>query len=388
MFKWFYRIFIKDSENVKSPEVRTAYGRLSSISGVVLNVLLFIIKVLAGIISGSVSIIADAVNNLSDASSNIISFFGFKLGSRPADAEHPYGHGRYEYIAGLAVSILVMIVGFELLKSGVSEVLNPSVLSFSLVTLIILISSIIIKLIMMIFNYEVAKKINSDVVKATAIDSRNDAISTFAVLVAVIVSHFAKINLDGYMAIIVAVFIMISGIKLIKETLGPILGKAPDKELVESLKNKILSYDGVLGIHDLLIHDYGVGRQFASVHAEMSDEVSPIISHEIIDLIEKEVLVELNVQLVVHYDPICVTNEEINELKIYISQKAKEIHEDLSIHDLRVVYGVERNIAIFDMVVPYSVKKCERELKEEITLKIKEKYPSFDTNITIDKSYI
>ena len=388
MFKWFYKIFIKDSENIKNTKVRTAYGRLSSISGVVLNVILFIIKVLAGIISGSVSIIADAINNLSDASSNIISFFGFKLGSRPADAEHPYGHGRYEYISALAVSILVMIVGFELLKSGITEVLNPSVLSFSTVTLVILISSILIKFIMMLFNYEVGKKINSDVVIATSVDSRNDAISTFAVLVAVIISHYTNINLDGYMAIIVALFIMISGIKLIKDTLGPILGKAPDKELVDSLKDKILSYDGVLGIHDLLIHDYGVGRQFASVHAEMCDEVDPIISHEIIDTIEKEVLEELNVQLVVHYDPICITDEEVNKLKAYISNRVTEIHKDITIHDLRVVHGVERNIAIFDMVVPYTIKISDKELKEEISLKIKEEYPSYDTNITIDKSYV
>ena len=387
MFKGFCKIFIKDSENINSPKVREKYGTLSSVSGVVLNTILFAIKLLAGLLSGSVAIIADAVNNLSDASTNIISFLAFKLGSRPADKDHPYGHGRYEYIAGLTVSILVMIVGFELLKSGVEEVLNPKVLIFELITVIILVASIIIKFIMMLFNYEIGKKINSDVLKATAEDSRNDVISTIAVLVSLVVSHFTSVNLDGYMAVLVALFIMISGVKLIKEMLGPILGKAPDKEMVETLKQKILSYDGVLGIHDLLVHDYGVGRQFASVHAEMSAEENPIKSHETLDTIEMDVLAELNIHLVVHYDPISTENEEINELRSYIETRVKEIDKSLSVHDVRVVYGIDRNIAIFDMVVPFSFAKDDKRLKEEITLKIKEKYHSFDTNITIDKSY-
>ena len=227
----------------------------------------------------------------------------------------------------------------------------------------------------------------SDVLKATATDCRNDVLATLAVLLALVISHLTNLNLDGYMATLVAIFIMISGFKLIKETLGPILGKAPDKELVDSLKQKILSYEGVLGIHDLLVHDYGVGRQFASVHAEMSAEEDPIKSHETLDTIEMDVLAELNIHLVVHYDPISTENEEINELRSYIETRVKEIDNSLSVHDVRVVYGIDRNIAIFDMVVPFSLSKEEKHLKEEITLKIKEKYPTFDTNITIDKSY-
>ena len=388
MFNGFCKLFIKNSDDVKNPKIREKYGTLSSVLGIILNVLLFAIKLLAGLLSGSVAIIADAINNLTDASTNIISFLAFKLGSRPADKDHPYGHGRYEYIAGLTVSILVMLIGFELLKSGVEEILNPNALTFSYLMVGILVASILIKFIMMLFNNEISKKINSDVLKATAIDSRNDVIATLAVLVALVISHFSNINLDGYMAVLVALFIMISGFKLIKETLGPILGKAPDKELVDSLRDKILSYDGVLGIHDLLVHDYGVGRQFASVHAEMSAEEDPIKSHETLDTIEMDVLAELNIHLVVHYDPISTENEEINQLRLYIENRVKEIDNSLSVHDVRVVYGIDRNIVIFDMVVPFSCKLEDKFLKEEITLKIKETYPSFDTNITIDKSYV
>ncbi len=387
MFNNFCKIFIKDSEDVKSPKVREKYGTLSSVFGIILNVLLFGIKLLAGVLSGSVAIVADAINNLTDASTNIIGFLAFKLGSRPADKDHPYGHGRYEYIASLTVSILVMLIGFELLKSGVEEIITPKTLIFSYVMVGILIASIIIKFIMMLFNSEISKKINSDVLKATATDSRNDVIATSAVLLSLIISHLTSVNLDGYMTVLVALFIMFSGFNLIKDTLGPILGKAPDKELVDGLKEKILSYEGVLGIHDLLVHDYGVGRQFASVHAEMSAEEDPIKSHETLDTIEMDVLKELNVHLVVHYDPISTENEEINELRRYIEKTVVEIDKTLSVHDVRVVYGIDRNIAIFDMVVPFSCTTDDKILKEQITLKIKEKYPSFDTNITIDKSY-
>ncbi len=387
MFNNFCKIFIKDSNDVTSPKVREKYGTLSSVTGIILNIILFGIKLLAGLLSGSVAIIADAINNLSDASTNIISFLAFKLGSRPADKDHPYGHGRYEYIAGLTVAIIVMFVGFELLRSGVEEIINPKNLEMTYVTIGILLASILIKFIMMLFNSEISKKINSDVLRATATDSRNDVIATTAVLVSLIISRYANVNLDGYMTVLVALFIMVSGFKLIKDTLGPILGKAPEKELVDKLKNKILSYDGVLGIHDLLVHDYGIGRQFASVHAEMSAEEDPIKSHETLDTIEMDVLSELNVHLVVHYDPVSTENEEINELRRYIEEKIIEIDERLSVHDVRVVYGIDRNIVIFDMVVPFSLSKDDKLLKEEITLKIKENYPSFDTNITIDKSY-
>ncbi len=387
MFDKIFSLFIKNSKDVKNPIVRASYGKFANIVGIIFNIVLFLIKGLAGLISGSIAIIADAVNNLSDASSNIIGFLGFKLGNRPADEEHPYGHGRYEYVAGLIVSFLITMLGVELLKSGIDKIINPSTLKFSVVAIIIILSAICIKLFMMIFNKVVAKKISSQSLIATATDCRNDVISTTVVLISTLASIFTNFSLDGYMTVLVAILILISGVKIVLDTISPLLGKAPEKELVEELKNEIMSYEGVLGIHDLMVHDYGVGRLFASVHVEMLSSEDPFKSHEIIDTIEKDVLHKLNLNLVIHYDPIAEDDEMVKELKEYISTKVKTLHEKLTIHDLRIVYGIERNIAIFDVVLPYDKNLDEKKLKEEISLLIKEKYPKFDANITFDKAY-
>lgn len=387
MLDKIFSIFIKNSDDVKNPIVRANYGKFANVVGIIFNIILFLIKGLAGLISGSVAIIADAVNNLSDASSNVIGFLGFKLGNRPADEEHPYGHGRYEYVAGLIVAFLIMMLGVELLKSGIDKIINPTDLKFSIVAIIIMLSAILIKLLMMFFNRIVAKKISSQSLIATATDCRNDVISTTVVLISTIASIFTSFSLDGYMTVIVALLILISGFKVVLDTISPLLGKAPDKEIVEELKREIMSYDGVLGIHDLMVHDYGLGRLFASVHVEMLSSVDPFISHETIDKIEKEIHEKMNLNLVIHYDPLAEDDEMLKELKEFISKKIKTINEKLTIHDLRIVYGVERNIVIFDVVAPYDKTLTEKNLKEKITELIKEKYPKFDTNITIDRAY-
>ena len=387
MFKKFISLFIKNPNDYQNPETRNAYGKFSSVLGVILNVILFAIKLIAGLISGMISIVADALNNLSDASSNVISFFGFKLSSKPADADHPYGHGRYEYISAAVVAVLVMLIGFELLKTGIEKIITPTAMEFSVITVVILVISIVIKVFMGIINNSIGKKISSDALIATATDSRNDAIATSAVLIAVIVSHFTNFSLDGYMTVAVAIFILVSGFMLVKNTIDPLLGKPADKEQVNYIKNKLLSYKGVLGMHDLIVHDYGPGRQFVSVHLEMSASEDVLVSHEIIDGIEKDFLTNDNITLVIHYDPVCVDNEFVKEIRGWLSVNVKEIDNRLSIHDVRIVEGVEHDIVIFDCVMPYDIKMSEKELRETISKKIKEVYPKLDSVITIDHSF-
>lgn len=383
-----FKLFIKNADDVENVEVRSQYGKVASVIGISFNVLLFAIKLVAGLLSGSVAVMADGFNNLSDASSNIISFIGFRLSMRPADKEHPYGHGRYEYLSAFIVSVLIVFIGVELLKSGIEKILNPTAVTFSIITIAILGVSILLKILLAIFNGSASKKINSDTLKATSVDSRNDAIATTVVLISLLIAHFFSVNLDGYMTVAVAIFILFSGITLIKDTLSTLLGKPPEKEQVEKIKNKLLSYENVIGIHDLIVHDYGVGRKFASVHIEMPAEADVIQSHELIDKIEKDFLVECGLELVIHFDPVSTTHPLTLEMREFIAVGVKTINENLSVHDIRIVEGKVRNIVIFDCVVPYNLKMTEQEVKEKLTELIKSKYESFDAVITIDKSYV
>lgn len=387
MFNKIFSIFIKDSENVEDNAVRYAYGKFLNICCILFNILLFAIKTLAGILSGSVAIIADAINNLSDASSNVVGFLGFKLSSLPADEEHPYGHGRYEYIASLIVAFIIMFIGIELFRSSIDKILNPTAIKFEIITVVILIVSILIKLFMSVFSLSAGKKIKSDTLLAVATDSRNDVLATLAVLISLTIFKFFNINIDGYVGVFVSAVILISGVKIVIETVATLLGKAPEKEFVEKLTNKILSYESVLGLHDLLIHDYGPGRRFASAHVEMPAEEDPIKSHEIIDTIEMDIYRELNLHISLHYDPISTKDELLNEMKEYIAVSVKSISDKATIHDLRIVRGIERNIAVFDLLLPYSVKLSEKQIKEETAKLVKEKYPSFDVNIKIDRDF-
>ncbi|MDD5796263.1 MAG: cation diffusion facilitator family transporter, partial [Oscillospiraceae bacterium] len=365
MINFLIKKFIKDYKNTQDTKVRNAYGKFAGIVGIICNAVLFSLKITAGTLFGSVSITADAVNNLSDASSSVISLAGFKLSEKPADEDHPYGHGRYEYLSGLIVAVLIMVIGVELFKSSLEKVINPSPVDFSWISVCILTFSILLKLWMAFFNYGLGKKIKSATLTATGADSRNDVITTTAVLAAALISYFSGFELDGWMGIFVSLFILYSGIGIVKDTLDPLLGKAPDKEFVENIKNKILSYPGVLGTHDLLVHDYGPGRQFASVHVEMAAEEDVIESHDVLDNIERDFLNE-GLHMIVHFDPIVTSDSKVSNLRKWLSKQVAGIDENLTIHDLRVVPGVTHTNVIFDCVVPFDFNMAEGRLKNKI----------------------
>lgn len=386
MTDFLIRRLIKNSDRTTDPSVRTEYGKLFSITGIFANILLFIIKLTAGWLTASVSIMADAVNNLSDASSSIISLLGFKLASKPADAEHPYGHGRYEYLSGLMVSVLILTIGLELLKTGIEKTIHPEPVTFGWLPALILILSIGIKLWMMYFGITIGKRIDSQTITATAADSRNDVISTAAVLLSSVISHFTSFQLDGIIGIAVALFILYSGFCLVKDTLAPLLGKAPDPELTESIRRRILSYPGVLGTHDLMIHDYGPGRQFASVHVEMAAENDVTESHDVIDNIERDFIRD-GLNIIVHFDPIITKDDMIHDLRHWLADEVKTIDCRLTVHDLRIVNGPTHTNLIFDCVVPVDFPETDTSLKKRISALVQEKYPTYYCVITLDKSY-
>lgn len=387
MTKLLVRLFVKNWEEVQNERVRTSYGKMAGWVGIFCNVLLFLGKMVIGLISGSVSIAADAINNLSDASSNIISLLGFKMGSKPADQAHPYGHARYEYLSGLLVSVLIIVIGVELLRTSIQKVCNPEPVTFNLIMGIVLVVSILVKLWMAVFNRAIGQRISSDTLIATAADSRNDVIATAAVLIASLISQYTSLNLDGWMGILVALFILYSGVGLVKDTLDPLLGRAPDPALVERIQHKVLSYDGVLGTHDLMVHDYGPGRLFASVHVEMAAEEDPLKSHDIIDTIERDFLEQDNLNMVIHYDPIVTKDEWVGNLRRWLEKCVSEIDKELTVHDLRMIPGQIQTKMIFDCVVPFGFRLTDEELKQEIQNRVSKEYPGYYCMITIDKSF-
>lgn len=387
MTKLLIRLFVKDYENTKASEVRSAYGRLSGVVGILCNVLLFAVKFFLGSVTASVAVTADAFNNLGDASSGIVSLFGFKMASRPADEEHPYGHARYEYLAGLTVCVLILVIGVELLKESFLKILHPEPVEFSWIGIGVLVIAIGVKLWLAYFNRTIGTRIHSQTLLATAADSRNDVISTGTVILATVLSHVTKLELDGYMGLCVAVFILYSGVGLIRETLDPILGKAADKELVDEIQRKIMGYQGVLGTHDLMIHDYGPGRQFGSVHVEVAAEEDVLASHDMVDNIERDFLKEFNLHLIVHMDPIVTRDESVNNLRHWLSQEVKKVHPDLTIHDVRIVPGTTHTNVIFDCVVPKGLKRTDAEIKAEIAERVRMTYPDYYCVITVDHSY-
>ncbi|MBQ8195568.1 MAG: cation transporter [Oscillospiraceae bacterium] len=386
MTQLLIRLFIRDHKNVQDTSVRTSYGKLSGWVGIVCNLLLCAGKFIVGFISGSVSITADAANNLSDASSSIISLFGFKLAEKEADEDHPYGHARYEYISGFIIAVLVLFIGVELLKSSIGKIIEPTAVEFSWVTIGVLAGSILVKLWMMLFNTKIGRLINSQALTATAADSRNDCISTLAVLVAALISHFASVELDGWMGILVAAFILYSGINLVREAMSPLLGKAPEPEMVEDIRRRIMEYDGVLGTHDLMVHDYGPGRVFASVHVEMAAENDVLESHDIIDNIERDFLAT-GLNLVVHFDPIVTSDSAVGDTRHEIAEIVQRIDERLTIHDLRMVPGPTHTNVIFDCVVPHKFSMSEEELTAEISRFVKQAHPDYFCVITVENNY-
>ena len=384
------RLFVKDHQNTKDPKVRASIGKLAGKVSMAANVVLALLKILAGFLflGGSVSVIADGVNNLSDSASGFLSLLGFKLAEKPADEEHPYGHGRYEYLSGLMVALMIMVIGIELLMSSIEKIFSPSPVTFSIPAMAILVFSILSKLWLMYFNKKLSRMIVSDALKATAADNRNDVISTSAVLLAGIVSPLINFNLDGYVGVLVALFILYSGFGIVKDTIDPLLGRSPSPERVAEIKELIRSYDGVLGIHDLMIHDYGPGRQFASVHVELSSDTDVLQGHDLIDRIERELYARLGLHLVVHYDPVCISDERLNAFSQWLKQEIQSIHPELEIHDLRMVPCEGHTNVIFDCVLPYKMKLSEKQVKDQLIFQIGKHYPDYLPVINMEHSFV
>ena len=370
--------------------MRTAYGNLAGAVGIVCNALLCAAKLLMGTLFGSISVTADAVNNLSDASSSIITLVGFKLSAKPADKEHPYGHARIEYLAGLAVSVLIIVIGFELARTSFGKILHPTPVAFSWLTVAVLAGSIGVKLWMAMFNRTIGRRIGSATLEATATDSRNDVISTAAVLATLVLGQATHLVLDGWMGLAVALFILYSGIGLIKETVDPLLGEAPSEELAQHIARKVLSYDGVLGTHDLMVHDYGPGRCFASVHVEMAAEKDVLESHDIIDNIERDFHDNDNIHLVIHYDPIQTGDRAVGTLHAWMEGQLKTISPQLSMHDFRAGRGPTHTNLIFDVVVPAGFALDDAALRARIQQLAQQKNTQemkYYTVVTVDHSY-
>ena len=357
---------------------------MAGMTGIICNVLLFAGKLTVGLLTGAVSIVADAVNNLSDAASSVMTLLGFRLARRPADADHPYGHARYEYLSGLAVAAMILLIGAELVRSSVTKIFNPEPIEFTAVTFWVLVVSMAVKLWMSGFYGKLGRMICSTTLQATSIDSRNDVLATGGVLLGCLVSQAFRISVDGFVGLLVALVILWSGVSIARETISPLLGKQADGELVDRISTLVLSHEKILGIHDLLVHDYGPGQCFASVHAELSAEEDPLECHDIIDDIECDALAELNVHLVIHYDPVLVNDEEWNEMRRMVQDIVRDIYPALSIHDFRMARGAKQTKLVFDLAVPYGSQNERKELKQQIDDALKEQGKQYTTVIRFD----
>ncbi|WP_050697434.1 cation diffusion facilitator family transporter [Anaeromassilibacillus senegalensis] len=382
------RLFIKDYQNVKDSRVREQYGKFAGVVGIVTNLLLSVIKALAGFLFHSVAILADAVNNLSDSASSIVTLVGFKLSAKPADKEHPYGHARIEYISGLIVSLVILLLGFQLVQSSIGKILQPEETEISLLAVAVLVVSMLIKLWQFFFYRKLGRRIASTTLEATAADSRNDVISTGAILIGMGITRLTGYNLDGWMGLVVAILVIVGGVKLIMETSDPLLGIAPSKELVDGVYQKILSYKGVLGLHDLSVHNYGPGRCFASVHCEVPAEQDVMVSHDIIDNIERDFLQDMNIHLVIHMDPVVTDDERTNTLKQQVVQKLRTLSTEIDMHDFRVVWGNTHTNLIFDVCVPFGFQWSDSELLQRVEETIKELDSHYFTVVTVDHDYV
>lgn len=385
MTKLLLRIFVKDCDQPASPKFFAAVGKLAGLTGIACNVLLFAIKLMAGILSGAVSIIADAMNNLTDAASSVVTLLGFRLAQRPADKDHPFGHARYEYVSGLTVAVLILVIGFELAKSALEKIFAPQPVAFTWVTLSVLLCSVAVKLWMSIFFSKLGKMIKSTTLRATSMDCRNDLIATSAVLLALIFESCFNWKIDGYMGLAVAGFILWSGVGIARETISPLLGQRAEKELVDSITQLVTSHQKVLGIHDLLVHDYGPGRCYASVHMELSAEEDPMVCHDIMDAIECEVLEKLNVRLVIHYDPVLDNDAEWTQMRCVVSQIIAQLDPSFAMHDFRIVRGASQTKLVFDLAIPYSVRTDCKLIKQQIDSALLARQLHYTTVIRFDE---
>jgi cation diffusion facilitator family transporter len=382
--------FVKDYKNTQNEKVRGAYGYLGGTIGIIVNALLFAIKLSVGLISGSIAVTADAFNNLSDAASSVITIVGFKLASRPPDEEHPFGHGRLEYISALIVSFMVMMVGFQFIKISFDRITNPTAVKFELIPFILLLVSIGAKVWLSRFNKFVGKAINSGALEASSLDALGDVFTSSCVTLSLLISRWTTFPIDGYIGILVALFILYSGFSITKDTLSPLLGEAPDPELVESIKAGVMSYDNINGVHDLVIHNYGPGRCMASIHAEIPYDISVVTIHEIIDKAEKELSKKLNLFLVIHMDPINTDNKEVNKAREELETVLKRFPLVKSMHDFRIVGDGEYRNLIFDLVIEYTKgfdHEDEEKLKKEIDMELKKIHSRYNVMITVDKDF-
>ncbi len=383
MTKFLLRRFVKTSQHPETPAVRSAIGTMAGVTGVVCNILLFLGKLLAGLLTGSVAVVADAVNNLSDAASSVAAWLGFRLARRPADADHPYGHARYEYLSGLAVAAMILLIGAELVKTSVGKILDPEPIDFSLVTLGVLAASIAVKLWMAGFYRKLGDMIASTTLLAAAVDSRNDVIATSAVLLGCLASRFFQVDIDGYVGLAVAILILCSGVKLGKETISPLLGKQPDAALVKALTDMVLAHEKILGIHDLLVHDYGPGQCFASVHAEMPAGEDTLTCHEIIDQIEREALTQLNVHLVIHFDPVTTDDALWTQMYGAVRRIVGTLDPRLSVHDFRLERG-EADTLVFDLEMPFDMQGQENRIRQAIAQTLAQENTPYALQIRFD----
>jgi len=379
------RIFVRDHKNTEDPAVRDKCGRVAGAVGIVTNFLLFLMKIIVGTVFHSVSVTADAVNNLTDSGSSVVTLIGFKMASKPADEKHPFGHARIEYLSGVIVSFIVIFLGLQLGMSSVEKILTPEENALTPVALVVLVISILAKLWQCLFYRKVGRMIKSESVEATSKDSRNDVIATSVVLLGAVITMLTGVNLDGYMGAAVALFIVFSGVQLTISTADPLLGQAPEGELVQTITEKMLSYPGIIGMHDLAVHNYGVGRCFASAHCEVDAKNDILVSHDLIDNIERDFSRDLGIHMVIHLDPVIVGDARTDALHCKVQSLVTALYPTVTIHDFRVIWGVTHSNIVFDAAVPFSVKDSDAVITKKLEAEIQKLDPDYRTVVTIDR---
>lgn len=382
------KLFIKDKDNVQNVEVREKYGMLSSITGIIVNILLSIFKLIIGMFANSMAIISDGLNNISDAGSSVVTMLGFKMSQKKVDADHPWGHGRMEYISAFIVDILIILVGFELLQSSIEKIINPELPNVNYITIILLVVAILVKLWLFLFYNKIAKTISSTAIKGNAYDSISDSVSTFAVLISTLIAKFVGISIDGYVSLLVSAFILVTGFKAIKEIIDILLGMKPDPEFVKEIEQFAIKYETIQGIHDIMVHDYGPGRKIVSFHAEVPADSNICRAHDIIDQMEQDIFEKFGCITTIHMDPIVVDNEEINEMRRETERIVKSINEKFSIHDFRMTDGGERINLIFDLVIPTDEKIDVNETIEKIQTELHNQNNKYHAVIKPEYSYV
>jgi len=386
--QFLLRRFVRGYEDVRDPEVRERYGALSGMVGIILNLCISLGKFAAGVLTGAVSVTADAFNNLSDAATSLVTLVGFRLAGQKADQDHPYGHGRMEYLAGLAVSVAILLVGVELAKGAIEKILHPEAVDFSWLSVGILCVSILVKLWMYAFNTTLSRRISSAAMAATAADSLSDCVATSAVLLGLLVSHFAHVSIDGWVGVVVAAFVLRAGWESAKDTVDPLLGKAPDPELVKGIEETVMAHPEISGVHDLMVHDYGPGHVMATLHAEVSMDADMAETHDVIDNIERELGGKFHLLATIHMDPIATDDEQVSRRRAEMLELARTIHPEITIHDFRMVEGPTHTNLIFDMVLPHGCDLTDDEARREMARLAREADPKYVTVVQVDHSYV